>query len=252
MGQGPRPVLALHCTLAYSRAWAGMVRHAGEAVTFIAPDMPNHGHSPDLDAGRDFADTVLAAALSCLDVPMDVIGHSFGGLTALRIAVERPDLVRTLTVIEPVLMAVAKADDPEAYAELMATESDFTGKIEAGDWAEAARAFNRAWGDGRRWADLGQGSRDAMVRAVRVLPAAAGVVYDDTSGIIPRLGRVRAPCLLIRGSDSPAAIRTVNAGLARRLPDAREAVIAGAGHMAPMTHSAETADLFMRFLKTAG
>jgi lipase len=45
--------------------------------------------------------------------PVDVIGHSFGGTVALRLAVERPDLVRSLVLIEPVFVAALLADRPD-------------------------------------------------------------------------------------------------------------------------------------------
>ena len=37
--------------------------------------------------------------------PMDVVGHSFGGSIALRLALEMPELVKSLTLIEPVCFA---------------------------------------------------------------------------------------------------------------------------------------------------
>jgi pimeloyl-ACP methyl ester carboxylesterase len=49
------------------------------------------------------AETVRGAAAGA----MHVVGHSFGALVALQLAADRPDLVRSLTLIEPSLMTVA-------------------------------------------------------------------------------------------------------------------------------------------------
>lgn len=243
LGTGPRKVLALHCTLAFSGAWAGLMRQMTGEVTLIAPDMPSHGQSADWDGQSSFADTVFAASLSCLTEPMDVVGHSFGGATALRLAVARPDLVRSLTMIEPVFFSVAQADDPEATAAHAAKSQPFYDLVQAGDMAQAARTFNRMWSDGPRWPDMPERVRAAMTRAIHVVPDTTAFLFDDTAGLIPNLGRAAMPTLLVRGAQTDRVIEITNAGLVRRMPNAREAVMEGAGHMAPVTHPAEMADL---------
>ena len=49
------------------------------------------------------------------------------------------------------------------------------------------------------------------------------------------------PVLLLSGAQSQEVMPVINAGLARRLSDARCKIIAGAGHMVPITHPEETA-----------
>ncbi len=56
-------------------------------------------------------------------------------------------------------------------------------------------------------------------------------------------GDIGAPVLLVEGAESPAATHRLVARLARLLPDARVATIAGADHLLPLTHPAELADL---------
>ena len=48
---------------------------------------------------------------------------------------------------------------------------------------------------------------------------------------------------LIRGSESDPSVAAIHAVLARLIPDTTEHVIDGAGHMSPMTHTAEVARL---------
>lgn len=71
-----------------------------EGWRLIVPDRPGHGQSPAPDRGDDAeADAVWAAEL--LDEPTHLVGHSFGGLVALSAAALRPDMVRSLVLIEP-------------------------------------------------------------------------------------------------------------------------------------------------------
>jgi lipase len=248
LGRGPRRVLALHCTLGHSGAWRGFVDATGAAATLTAPDMPSHGRSPDWDGHSSFADTVHAAALACLDTPMDVIGHSFGGAAALRLAVQHPELVRSATLFEPVFFHAALVDAPETVAEHDAMIAPAMTALGQGDPALAARLFNRMWSEGPRWADLPETSRAAMIRAIPVVPGETDFIMHDTEGLLPRLADCHVPVLVARGEIAYGIIRATSAGIVRRLPKAREAVIAGAGHMAPVSHPQALAELWSEFV----
>ena len=106
LGAGARRVMALHCTMAFGGAWGNLAAALGEGVSVVAPDMPSHGKSSDWDEVSDFSETVYQASMAALDdAPMDVVGHSFGAAIALRMAVEHPDRIRSLTLFEPVFFA---------------------------------------------------------------------------------------------------------------------------------------------------
>lgn len=236
---GPRRMLALHCTLAHSGAWRALAGQVADMATMIAPDMLSHGRSPDWDGLGDYQDRIVAAVAHLLEDGMDIIGHSFGATVALRLAVEYPEKVRSLTLIEPVYFAIALQDAPELVAKHDADADPFANAMQAGDNALAARLFNRMWSSGGpRWPDLPEASRAAMTRAISVVPACQLSLYDDRPGMLAPgvLDRVTAPCLLLRGSLTHPVIGAVNDGLARRLPDAQSMVIDGAGHMVPISH----------------
>jgi pimeloyl-ACP methyl ester carboxylesterase len=65
----------------------------------LIPDLPGHGKSDPLPAPSiaGFADVVAGL----LDEPADVLGHSMGGVVALRLAARRPDRVRSLVLAAP-------------------------------------------------------------------------------------------------------------------------------------------------------
>ncbi len=100
LGQGPRQALLIHCSLGHAGGWSRMVAALDDLVTAIAYDLPGHGRSADWDGTTNIQDVSTAMAVDLLEdqakgKPVDVIGHSFGGTVALRLAVERPDLVRS-------------------------------------------------------------------------------------------------------------------------------------------------------------
>lgn len=241
-GTGPRQVLAVHCSLAHSGTWRGLAADLSDEVTITAFDMLNHGRSPDWDHQGDFQDRNVAAGLSLLTQPMDLVGHSFGATVALQMAVRQPDLVRSLTLIEPVFFAAA--EDPSLLLDLEAQNRPFTDALKAGDPALAARLFNRMWSSGApKWPDLPETTRAAMVRAIEIVPACDPAVLTDRQGLLAPGGAdgLRMPILLLHGARTNPVIPSVNARLLRQLSNARLAVIEGAGHMVSISHPAEVA-----------
>ncbi len=238
-------MLALHCTLAHSGAWRGVAEVMAPDVTFVTPDMLTHGRSPDWDKKGDFQTRNMKAIEPLLDEPMDVVGHSFGATVALRLALAHPDIVRSLTMIEPVFFAVAAIDAPDVYAAQADKESAYLAALEAGDDELAARLFNRSWGEGRiMWADMREEARASMTRSIHVVPACRPALIDDVHGLLQpgALDQATMPVQLLRGSRSPEIIQVVNDGLAQRLPDGVSKVVQGAGHMVPISHPIETAE----------
>lgn len=251
LGSGSRRALALHCTMAFGGAWRGFA-NALPDLTFVAPDMPSHGRSDDWDGTSDFSETVFATTLAAMDdTPMDVIGHSYGGVTALRLAVEVPEKVRSLTVIEPVFFAVARADAPETLALHEEMIEPFQAAMQAGDHEAGARMFNGMWSDDAPdWQSIPERNRAAMVRGVHVVPNTHAYLHDDTAGLLApgALDACTIPTLILRGGTSHPAIAATNKGLAARIPGSVSLAVEGAGHMAPLSHAAQTAALVQALL----
>ncbi|WP_170466754.1 alpha/beta fold hydrolase [Ruegeria arenilitoris] len=251
LGQGGRKVLALHCTIAHSGAWSALASVLDGEATLRAPDMPSHGRSPNWDGRGDLFDLVTKLTAAQLTEPMDLIGHSFGGMIALRLAVEFPQLVRSAALIEPVFFAIAAQDTPELVRRHHDEAKPVSDAFASGDMEKAARLFNRMWGaqDGPRWPDLPERTRAGMVRGIHVVPAVDDALFKDTKGILNTgvLGRATMPVLILSGSESHPIMPAIGYGLARRLPHAETGVVSGAGHMLPITHPQQTAAVIQSF-----
>jgi len=100
--------------LLFLPGWGMTPRTYGAALTLlsrsglhvIAPSLPGFGRSQGLGltAGLKAHGDHIAALLDYLDPekPCFVVGHSFGGGVALRLALDRPELVRSVTVVNTV------------------------------------------------------------------------------------------------------------------------------------------------------
>lgn len=252
-GQGPRLALMIHSSLADCGSWGRLAGGLSGALTMTAFDLPGHGRSLDWDGQQEIQALSTRIAAAFLDGPADVIGHSFGATVALRLAVERPVLVRSLTLIEPVFFAVAQKDRSGPGDAFGAYRAAFDAAMAAGDRRRAAREFLRVWGDGTPWTALPEAQKRVVAERIHLVEAGAAALCDDIGGMLAHgvLEAVRAPALLIEGSASPPVIAAINEGLAARLPRAARAVIMGAGHMVPITHGAQIAPEILRFLETA-
>ena len=250
LGQGPRRAVAAHCSLGHGGAWGGVAGELDDLLEIRALDLPSHGQSDDWPGGGDIQAATVAALAALAGGPADVIGHSFGATAALRLALERPAIVRSLTLVEPVFFALAFADDAGLRPRYEAEHADYLAAVKAGDMARAARAFGAIWGGLKPFEEMSERVRARMAAQMRVVTEAEPWLHDDPLGL-GAPGRIEAlamPVLLVDGAETPIYARRVNDALARRLPAARRLRVPGAGHMVPITHPAPVAGAIRELL----
>lgn len=237
VGEGA-PAVMIHCALSNHESLLPLAKAIGGQATLC--DMPGHGRSDDWDGKHDYQALVKDAAAACCNEPVHLIGHSFGGTAALRLAIERPDLVNRLTLIEPVYFAAAKGT-PEHALHAKAFRP-FVGAMLAGDEARAAEIFNDLWG-ATPWARIPARMQAKLVRRIHLIVAGGAAIEEDAEGITSakRLTDLDIPVTLIRGANTQPVIRSIHNVLAGRIRNAKDHVIAGAAHMVPITHVAEVA-----------
>lgn len=241
LGQGPCAALALHCNLGHSGAFRALGTALDDLLTIEAPDMPGHGHSAPNQPGSLTVQPMLEAILARITSPVHVIGHSYGGLLALRLAIERPDLVRSLSLYEPVIMLAARKLAPELVAQNHAHMARVKALAQAGDSEAAARLFVEAWGDGTPWEQLSQETRAVFAGQISFVNASQADVLEDVGNVIARLGQVSVPMIVMDGARSPEIMKPVCDAVAAAVQNGRRVSIDGAGHMGAITHAAQVA-----------
>jgi pimeloyl-ACP methyl ester carboxylesterase len=94
-------VFALHGRAGHALEWLGLAASLGDRHV-AAPDLRGHGESgwtPDY-----LIDSMVEDAVATLDEmavgPVDVVGHSLGGLVAIVLASTHPDRVRRLVIAD--------------------------------------------------------------------------------------------------------------------------------------------------------
>ncbi|MHA6324866.1 alpha/beta fold hydrolase [Roseivivax sp. CAU 1753] len=244
--------LALHCALAHSGAWLGVIKALEGRLSVAAFDMPGHGQSDAWDGHSDYHDQVTDIAETFMSGGITLLGHSFGATVALRLAERHPDMVRRMVLIEPVLFAVARDTAPGDFADRRAASQPMADALARGDTATAARIFTATWGLGRSWDAMGARAQALLQDQMWIVAQTDQALSHDANGLL-RAGRLEAcrmPVLFLRGASTEPILSVIHAGLMARLPDAREEVIDGAGHMAPITHPDAVASRIAAFLDT--
>ena len=242
-GAAERRGVALHCSLAHSGSWKAMMALLDEPLALAAIDLPGHGRSADWDGRGDYTAACAAAAVALIDEPVDLIGHSGGAVAALQIALARPEMIRTLTLIEPVLFAAARGT-PE-WASYQTSMAPYRAALRAGERMRAAEDFTAIWGTGTPWADIDPRTRQYMAERIHLIEAGMPALEGDNFGILAedRLEGLEMPVMILIGTECPPIIPCIAEAIAERLPDVGLAEVPGAGHLLPVTHPAEVAGL---------
>lgn len=254
-GERGEPVVFLHASASSGNQWRKIADTLDVRYRPILIDLYGYGETPQWRHRRPMllADEarLVHAVLDRLGQSAHIIGHSYGGAVALRAAADRPERVRSLTLIEPVafhLLRMSPARDGD-FLEVYGLAREVGRLVVANRPDDAMRVFIDYWS--------GKGTWEAMRPERRgALAAAATKVASDFRAAI---GEDRMPSeyrrfpfasLIVAGTCSPGPTRSIAGLLAGILPQAAMATIEAAGHMAPLSHGAEVAALIDQHLSS--
>lgn len=243
LSDGPHKVLAFHCSLAHSGSFTALAQELDGLASVVAFDQPGHGQSADWDGHSDYAEQTLGIAETFLDEsdePVDIIGHSYGGVLAIALAMRVPERIRTVTLIEPVLYAALRGT--EAWDLHFVELSKIHAAFDAGDPAGATRHFIATFGEDS-WESFPEAVREKMTTQIGAVLAGEDLTHGEQLFKEDGLEGLTMPVMLVYGTGTHEVMPTVCENIAARLPDVGVATIEGAGHMLTLTHPEKLAGL---------
>lgn len=246
-GEGPRLLLS-HCSLAHSGAWKPMLK-AMPPHHALALDLPGHGGTAKAPERSPEAQAV-DALLECLELaPAHLIGHSFGGRVVLKAALARPERVLSVTAIEPMMFHLLKDVGHPAYEDEVTASARWADAMALGDFDAAGDAFTALWGTGQRWQYIPERQRSYLRACMPTVLAAGPEVMGHPDGQItlPDLKSLKMPLLLLAGEKTRHTGMAICQVLSKHTT-AKLKILQNAGHMLPLTHPTETAEVISNFI----
>jgi pimeloyl-ACP methyl ester carboxylesterase len=178
--------------------------------------------------------------------PVDLVGHSRGGLVALQVARASPELLRRLVIAEPPPVSLIPADetlDPTRPHTAAIVDQRFAaGDIEGGI---AAYADWNAEQEGA-WKRLPDPFKNAIRGNAWTVPVAAREVFPRLN--CGSLASVRMPVLLVNGGRTQARHVKTSEALKKCLPHAERMTVPNAGHAMHLENAADFNAGVERFL----
>ena len=164
-----------------------------------------------------------------------LVGFSWGGATALRVAAAAPELVDSLAVIEPEAYALLRTQDPDAYTQIRGLRDRWRAHVRAGRWYEAFEEFVDFYNGPGSFARWPPPRREAFLAVQQTRGDLWDVLFDDLL-TVDALASLTAPVHVVEGSQTSAVDHAICDVVRRHVPHAQHTLIEGASHMIPLTH----------------
>lgn len=234
--------------------FAGVLR---DRLAVESIDLPGHGRSKPPPRNRyslaDFADTVIAYLEKSNRGPVHLVGNSMGGAVSILVASQRPDLVRTLTLISPAVpdnrpRVWALKNDPRVallvvpmlgewlvrrFNDKIAVEVRAMGTIKlcfADRHRYPQQRFDEAVSEAKYRADL-PWNESSVLRSMRALVRSQ---FLRGRGAWAAMRAITAPTLVLWGDTDRLVAPDLAPYVAAAIPDSRLLVLTDIGHTAMM------------------
>jgi pimeloyl-ACP methyl ester carboxylesterase len=257
-GEGPTLVF-VPGSCSTGAAWRPVIAALGDGWRSVTTSLPGYGGTAERRRPGDAAmsrevevvEAVVRRAAGSTGEPVHLVGHSFGALAALAVALRGSVPVSSLVLIEPpaanVLSGCGEWDHYRAFHDM--TERYFAAVAEGHE--EAIAIMIDFYGGPGTFAAWPPRVRDYAVKTtpVNLRDWASGYGFPMPPRLLHRLD---LPVQVVCGADSHPAVKRANQLLDLHLPLAASLVaVPGAAHFMIATHAPSVAAIVRRFVTLA-
>jgi pimeloyl-ACP methyl ester carboxylesterase len=241
------PVVFLHGTAASPRQWRELIGRLPQAIETLALDLPDHVAHDVRFMQRSLSQEaqVLLPRLRGLGQPFHLVGHSYGGALALRIAMQWPGLLRSLTLFEPVMFHLLRDGHPierRMHEDIVNLVRDLEHAEAAGTPASGVARFIDFWNGPGTFAGFAPEMQEKVTQRMRLILANFAALHHERWPLAD-CAPIACPTLGVFGENSPLPVQHLTRMIAGEIAGAKALAVSAAGHMLPATHAATAAKL---------
>jgi lipase len=235
------PLVMLHAGGSSGRQWLRSAAILQSEFRVVAPDLWGFGQTDawkgEESLSHDHQAELVAEVIGQLEMgPSHIVGHSYGGATAVRLALRTQGLVRTLTLIEPVLVTLLKqAGEEELFKEWADMAHAFLHHAKSRDWQSAWQGFIDYRNGAGAWAKLPTDTKERLVANTDNTVAGFHSNLNNPTSL-DELRQIKVPTLVLCGENTTLPDRRVAEIVRDQIPRSTYKVIPGADHMSPLSH----------------
>jgi pimeloyl-ACP methyl ester carboxylesterase len=242
-GAGPTVVL-VPGSCSTGAAWRPVIASWEGQFRCVTTSLLGYGRTAERRTAQDpsiFHETeILESVIRRSGGPVHLVGHSFGGLVALAVALRNRVPVASLAIVEaPAVELLRACEEHRHYHAFRRMTEAYFADFENGN-KEAIASMIDFYGGAGTYASWPSRVRSyaAETTPVNILDWASAYGFALSEAA---LEAVKIPILVLRGGLSHPAIQRANELLGTRIRDASLVTVAGAAHFMITTHAADVA-----------
>ena len=229
-GKGKETILMIHGLGSYLPAWKKNISELSKYYRVIAVDLPGYGKSSKLPHSglMSFYAGVIAEFIQKLDLgPVNLAGHSMGGQISMVLALEKPELVKRLILVDPAGFEAFTAGQRNWFKDVMTPNLVRLTTVDAIE-TNLASNFYRMPDDARFMIEDRIAMRDASDFEAYCLAVARSVHGMVEEPVLEKLTRIKMPTLIFFGeNDMLIPNRYLNPGFTSKIANTGAGLIKG-------------------------
>ena len=244
-GDGPTVVL-VPGSCSTGAAWRPIIAQWQNGFRCITTSLLGYGGTVErrtaLDTDMAHEAAVLEAVIRRAGCPVHLVGHSFGGLTALAVALRRRVPLLSLTIAEaPAPEILRTMGEYRHYLAFRKMSESYFKAFQAGEAAAIGQMIDFYGGAGT-FASWPPRVREyaAETTPVNLLDWESAYGFELSPEL---LATIEIPTLVLWGGASHPAVKRANELLGQLIPNAMPATVSGASHFMISTHAKEVAGM---------